>query len=211
MPVVTLSREYGSGGGVVGRGVAELLQADLLDSELCDEVARRLQIPPQAVQRWEERKESVILRLLRTLESAQPEAAVGSPTVADVVQRAPDPERVWAVVQEVIREEARTRSAVIVGRGGAFILAGWPGVYHFRLVAPRDWRIRRMSGLTRLTLEEATRRVDAADRDRAAFLRYRFGAGASEAHHFHLVLNTMLLGLEQTIRIIAQVATSESA
>ena len=44
MRVVTLSREVGSGAGFVGRRVAELLSADYLDSELCDEVARRLKI-----------------------------------------------------------------------------------------------------------------------------------------------------------------------
>jgi cytidylate kinase len=211
MSIITLSREYGAGGLTVGLRVAELLKIDFLDSALVEEVARRLQIPSEAVERWDERREGVILRLLRALEAAHPEYAPASPVAREALEAGPDPERIWRVVQEVIREEARTRPAVIVGRGGAFLLARWPGAFHFRLIAPRDARVRSVAGRHGLDYAEAARRVDGADRERADFLRHRFGVNVDDPHHYALVLNTEVLGCERAARMIAEVVSAKAA
>jgi len=210
MTVITLSREYGAGGLNVGLRVAKLLEIDFLDTALIEEVARRLHVPSDAVERWDERRESLILRLLRSLQASHPEMAAASPVAREAISSQPDPDRIWSAVQEVMREEARTRSAVIVGRGGAFILAGMPGVHHFRLVASHEARVRWLAEAHGLERSEAARRVEAADRARLDFLRHRCGVDPTDAHHFSLVLNTETLGWEKTARIIVRVV-SESA
>jgi cytidylate kinase len=210
MSIITLSREYGAGGLSIGRRVAELMGVDFLDTALVEEVARRLHIPSETVERWDERREGVILRLLRALESAHPEYASMSPLAGEPVEAGPDPERIWTTVQEVIREEARTRAAVIVGRGGAFILARWPGAVHVRLVAPRDARVRGIAERHGLSYAEAARRVDGADRDRADFLKHHFGLQADDPHHYAMVLNTAVLDHERAARIIVEVAAASS-
>jgi cytidylate kinase len=210
MPIITISREYGAGGFAVGRRVAELAGIDFLDSALIEEVARRLRIPSETVERWGERREGLILRLLKALEAAHPEYAPVSPVSREALDDLPDPERIWSTVQEVMREVARSRSAVIVGRGGAFVLARWPGACHVRLVSPRDARIRRVAERLNLAYAEAARSVDAADRERSAFLRHRFGPDAEDVHHYTLVLNTEALSLEQAARIILQAAAEDA-
>lgn len=210
MPVITLSRQFGAGGNAVGRRVAELLQLDFLDSRLCEETARRLQVPQETVRLWDERGEGVILRLMKALQAAQPEALLGAPASERGPGTMSEADRIWWMEQEVIREQARTGRAIIVGRGGAFVLAGWPGVHHFRLVAPREARIRRMCREAAWSAEEAARRIDEADRQRTAFLKRNFNVEPADPLHYALVLNTEVLGLEQTARIISQVATGSN-
>lgn len=209
MPVVTLSREYGSGGLSVGRRVAELIGADFVDHELIDEVARRLEVTRDAVHRWDERREGIVLRLLRALRAAHPEYVPGA-ALPELVTAGGDPEAIGRMTREVIEDEARTGRAVFVGRGAAFILPAGPEVHHFRIVAPRAWRIERLVA-TGTTEEEAGRLVDRIDRERLDYLRHHFGVDARDPVHYSLVLNTAHLGIEAAARMIAQVVRQQIA
>ena len=107
MPIVTLSREYGSGGLRIGRRVAELLEVDFVDAILVEEVARRLQITEEAVRRWDERREGVVLRLLRAIRAAHPEYAAGN-LMPEAAETAGDPE----IVGRVTRASSPTEAIV---------------------------------------------------------------------------------------------------
>ena len=211
MPIITLSRQYGAGGLAVGRRVAEHLAAEFLDAALIEEVARRLGMQPEAVRRWDERRESLILRLLRSLEDAHPEYVPGGALSIKAREHLPSPERIGALMAEVIQEEARGGNAVIVGRGGAFVLADWPGAWHFRLVAPRAERLARTRAREDLDPAAAERRLDAVDKERADYLRHHFGVDWNDPLHYALVLNTELLGIEGAAALIVRAATSERA
>jgi len=211
MPIVTVSREYGAGGLAVGRRAAELLGAEFLDSLLIEEVARRLGLPADAVERWDERREGLILRLMRSLEAAHPEYAMGAELTLEPHEPLPDPDRIGRLMQEVIREEARAGNAVIVGRGGAFVLAEWPGALHVRLVAPRQARLGRIMERSRLSLPDAERSLDAFDRKRGDYLRHHFGVDWTDPLHYAMVINTAVLGDERAARLIAQAAAGGPA
>ena len=211
MPVITLSREFGTGGGVIGRRVAEILGADFLDAKLCEEVARRLQLPEETVHRWDERGEGLIIRLMRALQTAHPEFPMSGASSDVVMPALSEADRIWATEQEVIREQARVGPAVIVGRGGVFLFAGRPDTFHFRLVASKVTRIRRICEQTGWSPEECARRADAADRERMAFLKRQFNADPRDPLHYAMVLNTGVLGLEEVAQIIVRVAQSSTA
>jgi len=211
MPIVTVSREYGAGGLAIGRRVAELLGAEFLDSALIGEVARRIGLPEDAVRRWDERREGVILRLLRALETAHPEYAVGGELTLQAREPLPNPERIGRLFQEVIREEARSENAVIVGRGGAFVLASHPGALHVRLVAPRAARLARILARSELAPAEAEHRLDAFDKERADYLRHDFGVDWTDPLHYSLVINTAQLDDERSAQLIAATATGAPA
>ncbi|MBM4119230.1 cytidylate kinase-like family protein [bacterium] len=206
MPIVTVSREYGAGGLAIGRRVAELLGAEFLDSALIGEVARRLGLPEDAVKRWDERRESLILRLLRALETAHPEYAVGGELALQACEELPNPERIGRLFREVIIEEARSENAVIVGRGGAFVLGQWPGALHVRLVAPRAARLARIQARSEIGAAEAERRLDAFDKERADYLQHHFDVDWTDPLHYALVLNTAALGDERAAQVIARAA-----
>src|SRR5437868_9354149 len=134
MPVITIGRQYGAGGETIGAMVAERLGADLVDRKIFEEVARRLELPPDEVEKHEESPGTFLTRLLQALGSASvefaapPEAAAWTPPYSDPsfdTRRA-----VLQITQEVIREAARTGNAVVVGRGGAYILHDHPRALH---------------------------------------------------------------------------------
>jgi len=204
MPIVTISREYGAGGLTIGCRVAESLGAELIDSVLVEEVARRLRIPEEQARRWDERREGVALRLLRSMRAAHPEYAAGS-AAPEVLAGATDPDEIERVVREVILEQARGGNAVIVGRGAAFLLPHGPGTHHFRVIAPRDWRLARVQEEGE-DPQEVARNVDRYDRERAAYVRHHFGCDPGDPLHYCLVLNTGRLGIEAAARLVEDIA-----
>src|SRR5947208_13647452 len=71
-PVITITRQYASGGSEVARLVAAALGWDVIDNEFVDEVARRAGLPPDAVAQREERAPGLWDRLARTLAAGSP-------------------------------------------------------------------------------------------------------------------------------------------
>src|SRR3989442_6542679 len=121
MPVITIGRQFGAGGKTVAQMLARKLKVDVLDSQLIDEVAHRLQLPKEEVEAEDEQPGSLLARLLVALGSASteplvpPEAAAWQPPNTDP---AFDTRKaVLEITQHVILEAARTGNVVIVGRG----------------------------------------------------------------------------------------------
>src|SRR2546430_16333559 len=75
-PVITVTRQYGSGGSDIARLVAERLGWQLVDNQFVEEVARRAGVPPDEVAQREERAPGLLERLARTLAGAPPEKVI---------------------------------------------------------------------------------------------------------------------------------------
>ena len=71
-PVITITRQYASGGAAVARQVAAALEWTVIDNEFVDEVARRAGLAPAMVAEHEERAPGLLERLARTLAVASP-------------------------------------------------------------------------------------------------------------------------------------------
>jgi len=112
--VVTISNEYGSGGLAIAKRVADVLGYEYVDQQLPVVVAKRLRIPPEAVDASEDAQRSLGELLLTSLERATPELAQASATE-------PFDEELFRAVQDAVREYAARGSAVIVGRGASAI------------------------------------------------------------------------------------------
>ena len=204
MPVITISREYGAGGLRIGRRVADRLGLDFFDALLIEETARRLRVSEDAVRRWDERGEGLLLRVLRAMRTAHPEYASGS-AWPDAEEGTADPERISRVTREIIEEVGRAGNAVIVGRGGAFILQADEGVHHFRIVAPRAQRILWLLESGR-SEDEAARTLDRVDRERLALVRRLFGVDARDAGHYCLVVNTGCVSIGSAADLLVEIA-----
>jgi cytidylate kinase len=200
MAVITIARQYGAGGEAVGQIVARRLKAELLDKEIIAEVARRLQLSPEEVEAQDESPGSFLSRLLTTLGSASldysipPEVAAWTPPYADPAY---DPRRaILNITQEVIREAARTGNAVIVGRGGAFVLEGYPGVLHVYLIGSREARIKALMENFGLSEEESVHKMKQTDANRSAYIRQIYNHDWSHPAHYDMTIDTGRLGYE---------------
>jgi cytidylate kinase len=196
MPVITIAREFGSGGSRVAAMLAQRLGAEVIDRRLVDEVAGRLGLTADAVAAQDEHAKSVVDRLVLAFASFGEAYGAGWNRVyGDPLG---DPQQaVYRLTEEIIRQTARRRNAIIVGRGGAFVLADWPGVLHVFLRSAEPVRIRDIMTRFALAEEEARRRLHQIDGDRAAYMRHNYGADWRDPRHYDLVLDTGRLGYER--------------
>ena len=206
MPVITIGRQFGAGGRTVGQMLARELKADVLEDQLIDEVARRLELPKEEVEAADEQPGSLLSRLLIALGSASgepmipPEAAAWTPPNADPVFDTRL--AVLQITQQVIKEAARSGNVVIVGRGAAYLLSDLEGGLHVFLEASADIRVKTLMKRFGWSEEEARRRMKQTDENRTAYVKQVYGHDRNLPGHYDLVLNTGRLGYEATVDAI---------
>ena len=201
MPVITISRQTGSGGATIGQRLAERLGASYLNTHIIREVAHRLGISEAAAAEYDERAEAFIERLARVLWLADPSLApVSSP--APALPFHSTTETFVEVTRQLVQEAARTGNAVIFGHGAQYILAQQPDVLHVRFVAPLPYRVERVMRRENISRPEAEHRVRAEDQRRANYIRQYYQADWGAPDAFHLILNTALWDEQACIRLV---------
>ncbi len=181
--VVTISRQHGSGGTVIGRRIAERLGWDFYDRELIDSVAEHIGAEPETVETHDERPPNLVHDLVRQLLEGK------RPTETQYL-------RSLVRILRLIRGRGQ---AVIMGRGAHLVL---PDALRVRIVAPLEVRIERVAEAKDLPLAEARRVVLASDRDREQFIRAHFGVDGADPCYYDLVLNTAALSGEQVVQVV---------
>lgn len=195
MPVVTIGRQFGAGGRTVGEMLARRLHVDLLESKIIDHVAHRLQLPKEEVEAEDEQPGSLFARLLVALGSASteplipPEATAWTPPNADPTFDTR--KAVLQITQHVIKEAAREGDVVIVGRGGAYLLANEPGVLNVFLRAAENVRVKTIMERFDIPSEqEARNRLRHTDENWTAYIRQVYGHDRNLPSHYDMVLDT---------------------
>jgi len=198
-PVITITRQYGSGGSAVAKRAAESLGWTLIDNEFVEEVARRAGLPAEEVAQREERAPGLLERLARTLAVSSPELFI---TAASVPQVEADEETIAKISERVIREAAAHGRAVLVGRGAQALLAQRPDALHVYVIAPRDFRIK--LAIERLGVDpaKAEKVLDETDRQRDQYVKVNYGRHRQDPLNYDMVLNTGRLGLEGAADLI---------
>ena len=207
MAVITIGRQFGAGGEKVGRMVADRLGWEYLDSNIIDEVARRLRLGRDVVEAYDEKRGSLLDRLLRQL------ATVDLSTPQDVAAWTPpysDPafdlsRSVLRLTQEVIKQAAEG-NAVIVGRGGAYILRDRPDALSVFLLAGEEFRVREAMALLERGEPEARKLLKETDANRAAYVKQVYGHDWLKPGHYDLVVDTGRLGHARAVEAILAAA-----
>ena len=193
--VITLEREYGSGGGDIAAQVAAKLGWKLWDQLLTEEIARRLDCDCGVVADHEEKKDPAYYRLLKAFMRGSFEGSLNAPRLKMV-----DTDCVREVVQQILPEIADAGQCVIVGRGSAYYLSKRADAFHVFIYAPFLERVRRLQA-TGKTEKEAIELAETVDRDRAAFINKHFNVDWPGRHRFHLMVNSAM-GNEAAVEII---------
>src|SRR3989454_541111 len=198
-PVITITRQYASGGSEVARLVAAELGWDVIDNEFVDEVARRAGLPPDAVAQREERAPGLLERLARTLAGASPEMFIAQAAVPRVEQ---DEATLVKVTERVIAEAATHGRVVLVGRGAQAVLGNRPDALHVYVVASKAFRMK--LAVERLGADPAhvERVVEETDRQRDQYVKTYYGRHRHEVTNYDLVVNAEKLGFEGAAQVI---------
>ena len=182
--VITLEREFGSGGGDIAAAIAGRLGWKLWDQLLTEEIARRLECDCGAVAKHEEKQDPVYYRLMKAFMRGSFEGSLNAPGLKMV-----DTECVREIVQQLLPEIANAGNAVIVGRGSAYYLSKRTDAFHVFIYAPFHERVRRVKA-TGKSEKDALELVETVDRDRAHFISKYFNVDWPGRHRFHLMVNS---------------------
>ncbi len=193
--VITIEREYGSGGGVIAEKLAAHLGWKLWDQMLTQEIARRMDCECHAVEKHEERTDPAYYRLLKAFMRGSYEGSQNAPRLKMV-----DTDCVREVAHEIMSEIASEGNCVMVGRGSVYYLCGHPDAFHVFIYAPFHERVRRLQA-TGKSQEEAEELAETVDRDRADFIKRYFKVDWPGRHCFHLMVNSAV-GDEVAVDII---------
>jgi len=199
VPIITITRQYASGGSDIARLVALDLGWEVIDNEFVAEVARRAGLPLEEVAQREERAPGLLERLARALAVGSPEMFLAAEqTVA--VER--DDATIAKITERVIAEAAAHGRIVLVGRGAQIVLAQRPDALHVYAVASKPWRVR--LAIERLGIDPANAQkiVDDTDRRRDDYVKAYYGRARNDVANYDLVVNTERLGIEGAAKLV---------
>jgi cytidylate kinase len=193
--IVTLEREFGSGGGGIACELARRLGWKLWDQQLTSEIAKRAQVAEEAVCMCDERVDSRLYRLAKAFWRGSYERRL---PMAD--SHVFDTDRMMAMMEEIMGHIASEGKAVIVGRGAPFFLREREDTFRVFTYAPRDEKIRRLVAMGK-SRDECEELVEEVDKERIAFIKHYFNADWPVRSLYHMMINTVV-GDENVIAAI---------
>jgi cytidylate kinase len=178
MGVVAISQTIGSLGDDIGRRLAESLGYRFADREVIAEAAERFGEGPLDLIHVTEEKPGLLERF-----------------------RTSDRHFV-AAIEAILLEMAARDSAVLCGRGAAFVLSRVPHVLRVRITAPEDLRAQRVQQRDGLVHGSALNLVHQTDRERAARIKFLYHVDWDEPLRYHVVLNTEHVWVDRAVQIL---------
>ncbi len=178
-PVITISREPGSGGSEIARRLAKALGMDLIGSQIIQHVADSAKMSRRVIESIDEKEVTFRETLLSSLFG----------------EYRPWPGEYLQHLTRVIGTIGVFGNVVIVGRGANHVLPS-EKAFKVRIIAPLDYRIKHFMEDRGYTKAEAEQYVIKTDNDRKAFVRKYFNADVADPKHYDIVINTGGMTLE---------------
>lgn len=201
--IITIGREYGSGGRQIGRAVAEKLGISFYDKKIISLAAEKSGLSDEFIANNEQRVRSGLMHNLAA------SAAYSGGFFSS--QYLPLSESIFISQAQVIRDIAARESAVIVGRCADYILAGRQNTVNVFIHAPSQTRVERIMALYRLDEAAALKAIATSDKERGNhYFRYtdqKWG----KAQNYDLSINSALLGVEGTVQLLVDIARLKEA
>lgn len=182
---VSISRQMGSGGSLLARAIGERLGWSVLDREIVVEIARGMHRPEPVVAAHDERPSGPLDDYLSYL----------------MVPGDPGQNRFLEEMVATIRSIAKTRNAVIVGRGANWFLESKCGL-KLRIVAPVEHRVDLLAQRIGISRDEAVRRLHDADAEQRTFIRQAFGREIDDPLGYDLVVNLGSIPLDAATGVV---------
>jgi cytidylate kinase len=193
--IVTIEREYGSGGGEIAQLLAKQLGWKLWDQLLTEEIARLAECPKSVVECREEKTDPLHYRLFKSFLRGSYEGSLNAHKLNLV-----DSECILKFTERVVQHAAKTGNSVIVGRGSQQFLRNRQDTLRVFLYAPREDKVRRLVARGK-SEKEAEQRVDTVDRERVDFIQKYFHTEWPDRSIYHTMINTAI-GNEAVLHMI---------
>ena len=192
--IITMEREFASGGNEIGRRVAKKLGIELYDRNILIEAAKRLELPAIYVEQLEETAPgSIIFNLSKT--------AIGGSHKNNT--NLPMAERLFLEEKKIIEEIVEKQDCVIVGRCASYILKDRPDCLKVFVHADKQYRLQRAIETEKLAKDEAEEFLRKSDKRRSGFYNVHTGWKWGDMECFDICLDSGSLGIDCCVDVLA--------
>ena len=193
--VITIARQYGSGGKTIGKMLAEKLDIPWYSRDILKMASEESGINEQLFMQFDEKLRK------RLFKRISPDIYTGGlipPESSDFVSE----KNLFNYQAEVIKRLAKTESCVIIGRAADFVLKDYPNVVSVFVHGSEEFNLARAMEQNRMTEEEMKKFIAKTDKYRAEFYRHYTGREWTDARNYDLCLNSSRLGFEKCLEEI---------
>ena len=197
--IITIGRQYGSGGNEIGRKLAEELGIDFYDKNILRMNSDESGIKESYFHLADEKAGSRLLyRIVSGMTPEMREPSFGSDLISA--------DNLFRFQSEVIRKLAEEQSCVIVGRCADYVLEDADNIELVRIFiySDMDARIRRVKEKELYAPEDIKKNVKRIDKERRNYYRYYTGRGWADPENYDLLINTSTAGIKGSVRMIEE-------
>ena len=207
--IITISREYGSGGRLIGKVVAESLGYDFYDKEIIDMAAQESGLSPDFIKKTEQNLSSGFLYNL-LLGSSYSGTANGASSI-NGTQMLPLADQVFNAERKVILDLAKKGNCVIVGRCADYILntsdeIDSKSLLNVFIYGNLEEKLKRIEDLYKEPEQAAKKTIQQIDKRRANHYNTFTEATWGDRKNYDIMINSSTAGIEETARLISEIA-----
>jgi len=196
--VITIARQYGSGGREIGIRVGELLGVNAYGRELINMAAQKSGYSADVLHMADEKHPSSLLYTL-----AMGSTLYGMPNIR---YDAPINDKLFAVQSDIIRGISEKENAVFIGRCADYALRNSGKILRVYVYAPNDKRIERIMERNGVSKSEAKDLIEKTDKRRSNYYNYYTGNKWGRYENYDIMLDASVMGVEGSAKLIADAA-----
>lgn len=194
--VITIGRELGSGGKIIGERLAQMLNIPIYDRRLIKMAAQESGFNPDLFRDADERAgNGVVFTLLRA-------AATPFSSLSNLYNNSVSNESLFQIQSDIICDKAKSENCIIVGRCADYILRKHPRHLNIFIRANMDDRIQRVRDREMLSVDEAKEMIAIEDRKRAEYHDLYCETNWGDSRAYDLCVNSSLLGIDATAQFL---------
>lgn len=201
--IITISREIGSGGGSVGRKLAEKLNVKYINKQLIRALQEKFNLTKSGIEHLRNKKKNWFTDLFEQASPA-PKATmeVGGYTFSREFPDAVTVKDIYEAEKEILNAIADEGSCVITGRSAFFVLKDRPNKVDIFITASKAARIEQVMAKQNLSREEAVKLVDTVDEGRDNYVKRHTGLSRYDMRNYDLILDMDYLTEDEAVEKI---------
>ena len=201
--IITISREIGSGGGSVGRKLAEKLNVKYINKQLLQALQEKFNLTKSGIEHLRNKKKNWFTDLFEQAAPA-PKATmeVGGYTFSREFPDAVTVKDIYEAEKEILNAIADEGSCVITGRSAFFVLKDRPNKVDIFITASKAARIEQVMAKQNLSKEEAIKLVDTVDEGRDNYVKRHTGLSRYDMRNYDLILDMDYLTEDEAVEKI---------
>ena len=196
--VITIGREYGSGGKYIGERLAEELNLKLYDKELLNKVAEESGMDLNILEQMDEKQEECFWYTFAM--------SLYQQDSLDTLSEIPSNEKIFIEQAKIIEELAQKENCIIIGRCSNVILKNKPNVLNiFVYSSELDFKVKRKMQYGNFESElEAIKAIERIDKERETYYNYFTKENWGDRKSYDLMIDTSKIGVDKAVELIKE-------